>query len=92
MTENIIHMPGRREPVTINGKLRKAEGNVEPLGVVTRLDLDPGRVLAMAEDQLEGVVVIGFDKEGEFYFASSYADGGDVIYLLEMAKKRLLEI
>lgn len=58
---------------------------------ITKLDLDPNRVLESAKDKLEGVIVIGFDKEGEFYGASSYADGGTVLWALEILKKRLLE-
>lgn len=61
------------------------------LDVITRLDIPVSRVLNNAAD-LENVVVIGWTKEGDFYFASSKGDGGDVIYLLELAKKKLLEI
>ena len=68
-------------------------GEVIMLPVITRLDLPPERILAAAtEDGLEQAVVIGTTKDGEFYFASSVADGGSVLWLLEIAKKRLLEI
>lgn len=60
---------------------------------ITKLDLPPERILSAAlERELTEVVVVGFDKEGEYYFSSSVADGGSVIWLLEMAKKKLLEI
>jgi len=58
-------------------------GKVVPLGCITRLDLPPDRVLEQSIGKLEGVVVIGFDTEGKTYFASTYADGGTVIWLLE---------
>ncbi|MBR0682756.1 hypothetical protein GXW74_19850 [Roseomonas eburnea] len=62
------------------------------LPVVTRLDVPAERVLSCAmEAGLEKAVVVGWTAEGEFYFASSLADGGEVLWLLEMAKKRLLE-
>jgi len=32
------------------------------------------------------------DKDDDFYFASSKSDGRDIIWLLEHAKKKLLEI
>ena len=66
---------------------------VIPLGNITRLDLPVERVLDAARSRLDdgGVVVLGWDKGQELYFASSIADGGEVIWLLEMAKKRLLE-
>jgi hypothetical protein len=58
---------------------------------ITKLDLPPDRVLEQAVGKLQGVLVIGFDHEGEFYGASSYADGGNAIWLLEVCKKRILE-
>ena len=67
-------------------------GKLIPLGNITRLDLPVSTVLKAAEDQLESVVLLGYDKEGEEYFASTIADGGEVIWLLERAKKALLEI
>jgi hypothetical protein len=58
---------------------------------VTKLDLPPDRILETAKDGIgDGVVVLGWDKEDELYFASSLADGGDVLWLLEKAKQRLL--
>jgi len=70
-----------------------ADNSVVPLGNVTRLDLPTDRVLdACKGDCSDGVVVIGFDDEGEFCFASSIADGGTVNWLLDLAKKKLLEI
>lgn len=65
-------------------------GNVIDLPVVTRLDLDPDRVLTKAIGECESVVILGYDKDGEEYFASSLADGGAVLWLLERLKKKLL--
>jgi hypothetical protein len=59
---------------------------------VTRLNLDPESVLEAAQGRLKGVVVIGYDQDGEEYFASSYADGGEVLWLLERSKLRLLTV
>lgn len=60
---------------------------------ITRLDLPAERILqgALAAD-LKSVVIIGWDSEDDFVFAASLADGGDVLWLLEMAKKKLLEL
>jgi len=67
--------------------------NVIPLGNITRLNLPPDRVLDAAKGSCSGgVVVLGWDDDGSFYFASSIADGGDVVWLMEMAKKKLLEV
>lgn len=63
-----------------------------PFTGVTKLDLPPDRILDQAMDKLEGVVIIGWEKEtGELYTASSLADGGEVIWMLEKTKLKLLE-
>jgi hypothetical protein len=68
-------------------------GDVVELDVVTSLDLPPERILNKAlEKDLAGVIVVGTDKDGEFYFASSYAAGPEVLWLLEGAKMKLLKI
>lgn len=66
--------------------------NIARFPGVTRLDIDPDLVLQEAVGKLEGVVVAGFNKDGGHYFASSYADGADALWLVEMFKKNLLEI
>lgn len=66
--------------------------NVVEFGGVTKLDIPVDRILAKAADAgLTDAVVIGYGADGEFYFASSLADGGDVLWLLELAKRRLFE-
>ena len=67
--------------------------NVIPIGCVTRLDLPVEQVLEAAKGQgLAGVVLLGYREDGEQYFASTYADGGNVLWLLERCKKQLLEM
>lgn len=67
--------------------------NVVPFGGITRLDTDPQRVLEAAlRIGMTGVVVIGFDANGGEYFASSYADGSDVVWHMERAKFKLMVI
>lgn len=59
---------------------------------VTRLDCAPENTIKCAvEAKLKDVVIIGFDEDGEFFFASNKADGGDALWLLELARKRLME-
>ena len=65
-------------------------GKIIPIGGITKLDLPADRILEAAKGRLEGVVLIGFDKEGSVYAASSYADGGDVMWLLEMCKQKMM--
>ncbi len=68
--------------------------NIIDLPVVTTLKTNPDRILKAAEGKLETVVVVGWkkDDEGQFYFASSEPNEAEVIMLLEIAKRRLLEM
>lgn len=64
---------------------------VIPFNGITKMDLPPERILEAAKGKdLEGVIIIGYDKEGGEYFASSYADGGTVLWLIERCKLALL--
>lgn len=67
--------------------------NVIPIGCITSLDLPVDRILDEAKGKgLTGVVLLGMLEDGGQYFASSIADGGDILWLLEMCKKQLLEM
>ncbi|MBP8235855.1 MAG: hypothetical protein KAY22_26525 [Rhizorhabdus sp.] len=65
--------------------------NVIPLGKVTHLDLSPDQVLHGAMGELSALVIMAWDKDGDLYFASTMSDGGEVLWLMEQCKKRLLE-
>jgi hypothetical protein len=61
------------------------------LPVITRLDVPVDKVLEGAMDHdLKRVIVLGENNTGEIYFASSQADGGDVMWLMECAKHALI--
>jgi hypothetical protein len=49
-------------------------------------------LLGADKANLKETIVIGWDEEGEFYFASSEADGPNCLWLLERAKLELLNI
>ena len=67
-------------------------GEVVILDLVTSLDLPAERVIdGAAKASLEEVVIIGFNKDGEFYFSANKSDGGGILWLMELAKKKLLE-
>ena len=67
------------------------QSNVIPLGNVTRLDVPVDRVLDMAKGKCpNGVIIMGYDEDGQEYFASSIADGGTVLWLLERLKQQLI--
>jgi hypothetical protein len=68
-------------------------GKVILFSGITKLDLPPDRILENAIGVgLEGVVILAYDKDGEEYFCSSYADGGVVLWMLERAKLKLLNV
>ena len=68
-------------------------GEVIHLNMVTRNDRTPDQVLDAAKDcGLTQVVVLGYDVDGHEYTASSAADGGDVMWLIERCKRRILDV
>tara|TARA_R110000803_G_scaffold80261_5_gene146068 strand:- start:10390 stop:10620 length:231 start_codon:yes stop_codon:yes gene_type:complete len=67
--------------------------NITPPNNITRLDISANRVLELVKDKVDGgVLVIGWDTNGDLIFSSSIADGGEVLWLLEKTKKALLEV
>lgn len=67
--------------------------DVVHLNVVTTLDTPPEQVVnAVPASDLEQVVVIGSRKDGSLYFASSTSDGGNVLWLFEVAKHQLMKL
>lgn len=71
-------------------KLKNTE-NVIELNVMTTETIDPQKVLMGAiNERLDNVVVLGFDQDGDFFFATSHADGGNALWLMELAKTRLM--
>jgi hypothetical protein len=71
----------------------KLVDKVTVLPVVTTLDLPTERILDAAQRaELQSAVVIGVKKDGELYFASTFADGGAVLWWMEKAKQALLNV
>ena len=67
--------------------------DVIDLPVITTLDIPPEKILNSAiKAEITTAVVVGWDKNGELYFTSSVSDGGEVLWLLEIAKKALMDI
>ena len=57
---------------------------------LSKLDQNVDLILREAIGELNEVVVTGYDKEGELYFASSKSDGAAVVWLLERAEHKLM--
>lgn len=67
------------------------KSNILDFTGISRLGVDPQRVLSKASDkELEDVIVIGRTQEGHLYFHASSPDGADVLWLMELTKKNLL--
>ncbi|MEE9395294.1 MAG: hypothetical protein V3W41_22610 [Planctomycetota bacterium] len=66
--------------------------NVIPLGNITKLDQPPDRILEQAVGKLDSVIIMGTKENGEEFFASSIADGGTILWIMERWKKALLEV
>lgn len=68
-------------------------GEIVEFNGITLLDLPVQRILDRAsEAKLTTVVVLGYDEDGDEYFASSISDGADVIWIMERAKLKLLRV
>ncbi len=56
----------------------------------TRAPIDPAKILrAASEVEFETVVVLGHTLDGNLYAASSTADGGEVLWLMDRAKRMI---
>lgn len=81
----VLPMPGVEQ-----GEQEPPRNKVVVLPCTTTLDLDPDRILQAAVGNMETVVILGYDKNGQEYFGANISDGGTVIWMMERAKLRLL--
>ncbi len=66
--------------------------NLTILPVVTDKEMDAEAVLQHAQSQeLESVTIVGYAKDGSFFFASSHADGAPVVFDLEIGKSQIFK-
>lgn len=78
------------ETLIANGQDAHLANVVEFPGTTT-LDLDPDKVLDGAKGQLSDAVVIGYDKDGKFWMSSSKAGLGDLLLLVKIAERAILD-
>lgn len=67
-------------------------GEVVSFRGVTKLDLNPDQTLEGLKGSLKGFVLIGYDLEDNTFFSSTYAEGGDVLWLIEKLKHMLMNV
>lgn len=68
------------------------DDNVINFPGITRWDLPVERVIDNIPKDMEAIVVIGWDADGDLYAASNKASGPEVLWLLEQVKLKLLTI
>ena len=68
-----------------------ATGSIVVFPGPTKLDIPVDRVLEAEKAKLTDIVILGYDEAKEEYFASSIADAGTVLWLMERLKKQLIE-
>lgn len=56
----------------------------------TQGEIPVGRVRKAAKKNCEKLLCIGVDKKGEPYYAASCADGGELLWMVEQFKRKLL--
>lgn len=66
--------------------------NIKLFTGVTPNDFQPNIMLeAAARAGLTDVVIIGWDKDGNLFFSASNGNGPECLWLIEQAKKALLD-
>lgn len=65
--------------------------NVVVLNVDTTLDIPPDHILTTAMGEMDSAIIIGWDKQGKFYFAASDAMAKDTLWLIKMAEDFITE-
>jgi len=69
------------------------KSNVVILDVVTCLPIPVERILnAALEADLDTVMVVGYDKNGKFYFAGSDPSAPNKVWLLEMGIHKQMQV
>lgn len=71
---------------------KMGEGNVVMFTGTTALPIDPDRLLVAASGQLETVLILGYDRDGEFYFSSSCPEVPEISWLILQAQDALLNL
>lgn len=69
---------------------QEKEDNVVEFSGETRHEIPADKVLTAALGKLSTALVIGWDEEGGYYFASTTGHGGEIVWLLEVTKKALM--
>lgn len=92
MSRKVTRLPTAAKRRVRNPVALDQTGNVEFLGGFSRIAVPAERVLHQAGlAGLTQVLVVGVDPDGALYFAGSEAQAPEILWLLELAKRQLLE-
>lgn len=69
---------------------KKQKSNVILVDFATTQPIPAERVREAAEETCEKLLCIGIDKDGDPYYASSFADEQEMLWLIERFKQKLL--
>ena len=69
---------------------QKEESNVIHVDFWTSQDVPVERVRESAESECEKLLCIGIDKNGNPYYATSFSDGQEMLWMIERFKAKLL--
>lgn len=93
----LARLPLRRQEVRLqaaevsDGEEGRQVSEVVRFTGITKADLPVEQVLTEAcKAQIEPVLVLGYDEDGELYAASSTSDEASLVLLMELFKHRLL--
>jgi hypothetical protein len=65
-------------------------GEVVNLSIDTLNHVPVNKVVGGAEEHLKEAIVIGWDNDGQLYFAASVVSKYEILWLIEQAKAMLL--
>lgn len=57
----------------------------------TKNEIGPDVILDKAKGEVIECLVIGFQPDGQLYFAGSTGDVGQILTMIELAKKQLMD-
>lgn len=78
----------------INGKEKQSEqkiGSIKLVQNVAVIDHGADAALDRAAGKLNKVFILGLDKENNFYFDNNQPDAGELLWLMEVAKRKMMD-
>jgi hypothetical protein len=75
-----------------NGEGYVELSNVIKAPIISRIDTDADSVLRDTIGKLDEVIIVGYDKNGNEFYASNVADGTNALWHLQRATYNLLGV